>query len=320
MLKKIAILDDYQSQSLSLADWSVLDPYALVHVFTTAARDPTQLVEWLKDFDVVVAMRERSAFGADVLEQLPKLSLLVSTGQRNRAIDSRACERLKIAVSAAYGPKNSSASTGEMAWSLILSMVKRIAASHQALRQGHWQPQLSGSLKGHRLGLVGLGTIGQQMAQIAKAFQMDVVAWSPNMTPERALAHGVQAVSKSVLFQTSDVVSLHMVLSHSTRDLVGETELQQMKKSAYLVNTSRAGLVHEEALLQALMSERIAGAGLDVFWQEPLPRDHPLLGLNNVVLTPHLGYASEEGIASYHQAVVERILQWFKTGEVVALQ
>lgn len=320
MLKKIAILDDYQSLALSLADWSVLAPYATVQVFNTPAQSPSQLVEWLKDFDVVTAMRERTAFGAGILEQLPKLKLLVSTGQRNRSIDIQACERLKIAVSAAYGPKNSSASTGEMAWSLILSLVKRIAPSHQALKRGHWQPMLSGSLKGHRLGLVGLGTIGQQMSRIAKAFDMEVVVWSPHMTAERASAHGVQAVSKRELFESSDIVSLHMVLSESTRDLVGAVELEQMKKTAYVVNTSRAGLINEASLLEALQQRTIAGAGLDVFWQEPLPHDHPLLSLDNVVLTPHLGYASEEGIESYHQAVVQRILRWFETGEVVPLK
>jgi phosphoglycerate dehydrogenase-like enzyme len=320
MLKKIAILDDYQSLALSLADWSVLAPYATVEVFTTAAKDQAQLIERLKDVDVVSAMRERTAFGADVLEQLPKLKLLVSTGQRNRSIDLRACERLKIDVSAAYGPKNSSASTGEMAWALILSLVKKIEHSHQALREGHWQPKLSGSLKGHRLGLVGLGTIGQQMAKIAKAFDMEVLVWSPNMTPERASIHGVQAVSKQVLFESSDIVSVHMVLSDSTRDLVGATELHHMKPTVYVVNTSRAGLINESALLEALRVGRIAGAGLDVFWQEPLALDHPLLGLDNVVLTPHLGYASEEGIESYHQAVVQRILRWFETGEVIPLK
>ena len=320
MLKKIAILDDYQSLALSLADWSVLAPYATVQVFTTAAKNQAQLIERLKEVDVVTAMRERTAFGSDVLEQLPKLKLLVSTGQRNRSIDLRACERLKIDVSAAYGPKNSSASTGEMTWALILSLVKRIARSHQALKEGHWQPQLSGSLKGHRLGLVGLGTIGQQMAKIAKAFDMEVLVWSPNMTPERASVHGVQAVSKQVLFESADIVSVHMVLSDSTRDLVGATELNQMKPTAYVVNTSRAGLINESTLLEALRVGRIAGAGLDVFWQEPLPLDHPLLGLDNVVLTPHLGYASEEGIESYHQAVVQSILRWFETGEVVPLK
>ena len=319
MLKRIAILDDYQGLALTLADWSALGDAVSLQVFNEPASSEAALVERLQDFDVIVAMRERTAFPATVIERLPRLQLLASTGLRNAAIDLEACRRHGVTVCGARGARNGLAATAETAWTLILALHKRLVLSHSALCAGHWQPQLAQALEGKVLGIAGLGHIGQRMARMGQAFGMDVIAWSPNLTEERAAKVGVRKVEKIDLFETANVVSLHLVLSPTTASVVSRVELAAMQTGAFLVNTARAGLVDEDALVDALRMHRIGGAGLDVFWQEPLPITHPLLALDNVVLTPHLGYATDENMAAFYGGVIDNIRAWLEGREPVPL-
>lgn len=306
----IAVLDDHQGLAPGLADWGRLPGQPEVRFFTHSARDEDELVRWLLDFDVVVAMRERTAFPASVIERLPRLRLLATTGLRNAAIDLAACRQRGITVTGARGGRSGRTSTAETAWALLLALTKQVLSSHQALCQGHWQPRLAGALSGRVLGLAGLGNIGRHMARIGQAFGMEVIAWSPHLTPERAALDGVRAVDCDTLFKEADVLSLHLVLGSSTAGLVSAQRLATMKPDALLINTARAGLVDEAALLDALTQRRIAGAGLDVFWQEPVPRDHPLCQLDNVVLTPHLGYVTHDNLAAFYTGVVDNIRAW----------
>jgi phosphoglycerate dehydrogenase-like enzyme len=303
---KIAILDDYQRVARGLADWSRLPAGSELTVFDRPLAEEERVAA-LQPFEVLVIMRERTPFPAALLEQLPHLRLLVTTGGRNAAIDLEACRARGITVS---GTGNVGAPTAELAWGLILALVKRIPVEERALRAGAWQTGLTEGLAGKRLGVVGLGKLGTQVARVGQAFGMEVVAWSQNLTAERAAEVGVRRVEKQELFATSDVVSLHLVLGERTRGAVGAAELNAMKPTAWFVNTSRAGLVDEPALLAVLREQRIAGAGLDVFPIEPLPAHHPLLTLPNVVLTPHLGYVTREIYAVFYRDVLEDILAW----------
>ena len=310
MRKRIAVLDDYQGQALKLADWGVLGADVEVEVFTDTPASPAALIARLQPFEVIVAMRERTRFGRALLEALPRLELIASTGLRNAAIDQAACAERGIVLCGARGSRSGLAGTAETAWAHVLALRKHLLASHAAMQAGHWQPQLAQALMGHTLGLVGLGNIGQHMARIGQAFGMEVIAWSPNLTPDRAEAAGVRCVSKQALLESADVLSLHLVLAPATVNVLDAADLALMKPSAILVNTARAELVNEQALLQALQSGRLAGAGLDVFWQEPLPASHPLLALDNVVLTPHLGYATEDNMAAFYRNVIANIQAW----------
>ncbi|MCY1014575.1 D-2-hydroxyacid dehydrogenase family protein [Pyxidicoccus sp. MSG2] len=303
----IAILDDYQGVALGLADWARLPAGSGLHVFERHLADPEALVAALQPFDVIVLMRERTPFPAALLERLPKLRLLVTTGGRNAAIDLEACRARGIPV---CGTGNVGAPTAELAWGLILALVKRIPTEDRALRAGTWQTGLTEGLAGKRLGLLGLGKLGGQMARVGAAFGMEVVAWSQNLTDARAAEVGARRVEKQELFSTADVVSLHLVLGERTRGVVGATELGAMKRTAWFINTARAGLVDDAALLSVLGQQRIAGAGLDVFSVEPLPAGHPLLALSNVVLTPHLGYVTRENYAVFYRDALEDILAW----------
>ena len=319
MLKRIAVLDDYQGLALTLADWSVLGDAVSVQTFKDPASSEAALIQRLQDFEVVVAMRERTAFPATVIERLPRLKLLASTGLRNAAIDLDACRRHGVTVCGARGARNGLAATAETAWTLILALHKRLVLSHTALCTGHWQPQLAQALEGKVLGIAGLGHIGKRMARIGQAFGMDVIAWSPNLTEERAAQVGVRKVEKAELFETSSVVSLHLVLSPTTASVVSRVELAAMQEGAFLVNTARAGLVDEDALIDALRMRRIGGAGLDVFWQEPLSPTHPLCGFENVVLTPHLGYATAENLSAFYGGVIENIRAWLDGKKLIPL-
>ncbi|NMO14288.1 D-2-hydroxyacid dehydrogenase family protein [Pyxidicoccus fallax] len=303
----IAILDDYQRVARGLADWARLPAGSGLHIFDRYLATVEERAAALQPFDVLVLMRERTPFPAALIERLPNLRLLVTTGGRNAAIDLEACRARGITV---CGTGNVGAPTAELAWGLILALVKRIPVEDRALRAGAWQTGLTEGLAGKRLGLVGLGKLGSQMARVGQAFGMEVVAWSQNLTDARAAEAGVRRVEKRELFATSDVVSLHLVLGERTRGVVGTEELGAMKPTAWFINTARAGLVDEPALLAALREQRIAGAGLDVYSEEPLPAGHPLLALPNVVLTPHLGYVTRENYAVFYRDALEDILAW----------
>jgi len=303
----VAILDDYQNVARDLADWSRLPAGCAVTVFDRPLGDPDAVAAALAPFDVLVIMRERTPFPAALIERLPNLKLLVTTGTRNLSIDLAACKARGIPV---CGTGMVGTPTAELTWGLILALAKRIPAEERALRGGRWQTGLTDSLAGRRLGLVGLGKLGMQVAKVGQAFGMQVAAWSPNLTDERAAAAGVTRLDKQDLFATSDVVSVHLVLGERTRGVVGAAEFTAMKPTAFFVNTARAGLVDEAALMEALRHGHIAGAGIDVFPIEPLPADSPWLDLPNTVLTPHLGYVTRENYAVFYRDALEDILAW----------
>jgi phosphoglycerate dehydrogenase-like enzyme len=300
-MTKIAVLDDYQDRAVEFADWNRLG--AEVVFFHDHLSGPA-LISAVRGFDVVVGTRERTPFPRPVLESLPELRLLITTGMNNASFDLDAARELGITV---CGTGGGGGSATELTWALLLAAVKHIPEQDRALRDGQWQTQLTGDLAGRRLGLLGLGRLGQAMVPIAAAFGMSVSAWSQNLTAERATEAGVEfAPSLEALLGASDIVSIHLKLSDRTRGLLGATELAQLKPGALLVNTSRGPIVDEPALIDALRSERIAAA-LDVYDTEPLPADHPLTTLDNVVLSPHLGYASESSFRAQYPQVVEDI-------------
>jgi phosphoglycerate dehydrogenase-like enzyme len=310
---RIAILDDYQYVALDFADWDSLD--AEVQVFHEPFADEDALVRGLAGFDVVVAMRERTAFPADVLSRLTDLRLLVTTGARNRSIDLPAARKLGVPVcSTGY----TSSPTAELTWALILAAVRNIVPENRSVRAGGWQTGVGGDLSGRTLGLLGLGRLGARVAAVAHAFGMETIAWSQNLTRERAAEHGVTAVTKDELLARSDILSVHLVLSDRTRRLVGPAELAAMKPTALLVNTSRGPIVDEQALLAALRERRIGGAALDVFDQEPLAERHPLRSLDNVLITPHVGYVTRDSYEVFFRDAVEDIAAW-AAGEPVRL-
>lgn len=304
---RIAVLDDYQQIARSLADWRRLGASAEV-VFFHEPIASSSLVATLRDFDALVVMRERTAFPRAVLSKLDRLRLLVTTGMRNAAVDVTYLQGKGVVVSGTNGssapPLPGVPSPVEVAFALMLATAKRVVLEDHALREGHWQLGLPGRLGGATLGLAGLGRLGSAMVAPARAFGMEVIAWSEHLDVARAEELGVEPVSKAALCRRSDVVSIHLVLSDRTRGLFGAAELAAMKPSAVLVNTSRGPIVEEDALVEALRRKVIAAAGLDVYDTEPLPADHPLLGLDNVVLLPHVGYVSEPDLAvMYHEAV-----------------
>jgi phosphoglycerate dehydrogenase-like enzyme len=303
---RVAVLDDYQGVALSFADWDRLD--AEVEVFDDHLAGDDEVVERLAPFDVVVAMRERTPFPRARIERLDNLRLLVTTGARNASIDLEAARDRGVTV---CGTGYAAQSTTELAWALILAVTRRICAEDARLRAGGWQHTIGPELAGRTLGLVGLGRLGARMARIAQAFEMETIAWSQNLTPERAAdVGGVEAVAREQLFRRADVISVHLVLSERSRGLVGAAELALMKPTAYLVNTSRGPIVDEAALLEALRAGRIAGAGLDVYDVEPLPPAHPLRFTPNTVLTPHIGYVTTGTYEVFYRDAVEDIAAW----------
>ncbi|TNC27022.1 D-2-hydroxyacid dehydrogenase family protein [Amycolatopsis alkalitolerans] len=308
---KIAILDDYQNVALDFADWKPLG--AEIEVFTSHIADPDDLVARLAGAEVVVAMRERTRFPADLLARLTDLKLLVSTGQRNAAIDLKAAEEHGILV---CGTGYLSHPTAEHTWALILGAMRHLDVELPAMRAGGWQSTVGIPLHGRTLGLLGLGRLGSRVAKVGQAFGMDTIAWSQNLTAERAAEHGVTAVGKEELFERSDILSVHLVLSRRTRGLVGAAELALMKPDALLVNTSRGPIVDEDALLDVLRRKAIGGAALDVFEVEPLPEAHPLRALGNALLTPHLGYVTKDVYEVFFRDAVEDIAA-YRAGEPV---
>ncbi len=302
---RVAVLDDYQRAAAVMADWSSLPRGTDVEFFHDHVADVDDLAARLAPFDVVVAMRERTAFGRDLLERLPGLRLLVTTGPFNAAIDVRAAATRGVLV---CGTGGTIAPTAELTWGLILAALRHIPTEDAAIRAGAWQRTVGSSVRGRTLAVLGLGRLGALVARVGDAFGMDVIAWSQNLTDERcAQVRGVTRVDKDELFARADVLSIHLVLSDRTRGLVGARELAMMRPSALLVNTSRGPIVDERALIDALRDGTIATAALDVFDEEPLPPDHPLRTMVNVVLTPHLGYVTDDTYRIFYGDAVEDI-------------
>ena len=303
-MTRLAILDDYQNVALQMADWQSLGSAVAIEVFHDTLSDQDALVERLRDFEIIVAMRERTPFRAPLLERLGNLKLLVTTGMRNASIDLKAAVERRILV---CGTDVVPTSTVELTWGLILDVARHISREDQGMRSGRWQTTVGTGLEGRVLALLGLGNLGGRVAAIGNAFQMKVIAWSPNLTAERAASLGVERVEKQELFRRADYLSIHVVLSSRSRNLVDAPELAAMKPTACLINTSRGPIVNEQALIAALESRKIAGAALDVYDQEPLPADHGLRRLDNVVLTPHLGYVTVENFNQMYGQAVEDI-------------
>jgi phosphoglycerate dehydrogenase-like enzyme len=306
----VAVLDDYQGVALKVADWSVLPSACRVQVFRDHLSDREALVERLRAFEVVTCMRERTPFPRDLLERLPGLRLLVTTGMRNAAIDLEAATDLGIMVCGTAGGPDSP--PAELTWGLILALVRHIPHEDAAVRDGHWGITLGMSLEGKVLGVLGLGRLGGKVATVGVAFGMSVIAWSQNLTAERAAQYGATLVTRDELFARSDIVTVHVQLSARTRGLVGARELRLMKSTAYLINTARGPIVDEAALVQALQAGTIAGAGLDVFDQEPLPPDHPFMSLDNTLLVPHVGYVTEEQYRVRYKETVENVAAYLR--------
>jgi phosphoglycerate dehydrogenase-like enzyme len=306
MAYRCAILDDYQNVALKLADWSKITKDVDNKVFTEAVRrSDTDTINDCKDFDIVVMMRERTRFPRAVIEALPKLKLLITTGAYNASIDMKACQERGIVV---CGTGTFGNPTTGITFGLILELTRRIGWEHARMKSGVlWQNTLGMDIEGKTLGVLGLGKLGARAAGVAKAFGMKVIAWSQNLTPERCKGVGVEYASKDDLFRNADIVTIHLVLSDRTRNLVSARELGLMKKTAYVVNTSRGPIIEEKALLDALNKKQIAGAGLDVFDVEPLPLDHPYRKMDNVVITPHLGYVSQQNYDRYYPDIVDDI-------------
>ena len=305
---RVAILDDYQGVALHSADWSDVEARADIEVFSDHLDDEARLADRLRHFEAIVLMRERTPVPASLLARLPKLRLLVTTGMGNAAIDLAAATEAGVTV---CGTRGLNYPTAELTWGLILALARRIPAEDAAIRAGHWQTTLGEGLQGKTLGVIGLGRLGSQVAHVGRAFGMDVVAWSRSLTAARAAEAGAGlSPSKEALLERADVVSIHVVLNDGSRGLLGGAELARMKPSAYLVNTSRGPIVEEAALIEALRTRTIAGAGLDVFDREPLPADHPLLDLDNAVLTPHLGYVTKETYEVFYGDAVEDVVAY----------
>ena len=304
---RIAVLDDYQNVALSLADWSVLGARATVAIFNDHLADSDAVVKRLQPFDIVCLMRERTPMTRAIIERLPKLRMIASTGSRNASIDLKAAEERDVQV---VHTGYTSAPTIELTWALILASARNLVAENASLRSGGWQHSVGDDMAGRTLGLLGLGNVGAAVARIGNAFGMKVIAWSQNLTTERAVEAGATLVSKDELFQEADVVSIHLVLSGRTRGLVGAAELALMKPTARLINTSRGPIVVEADLVAALKDKKIAGAAIDVFDQEPLPLDHPLRVLPNLLATPHIGYVSRSLYERFYRDTVVNIARW----------
>ncbi|MFC6065706.1 D-2-hydroxyacid dehydrogenase family protein [Streptomyces ochraceiscleroticus] len=306
MKLRCAVLDDYQGVALSMADWSAVAGDVDVRVVREYIGDHERLAEAVGDCEILVVMRERTPFPEELFAQLPRLRLLITSGMRNAAIDLEAAARHGVTV---CGTASNSEPPVELTWALLLGLARGLVPENTALREGGpWQSTVGADLYGQRLGLLGLGKTGARVAAVGQAFGMDVVAWSRNLTDERAGAAGVRRLhTKEELLESSDFVSVHLVLGESTRGLLGAAELRRMRPTAYLVNTSRAAIVDQDALAEALRGGWIAGAGVDVFDEEPLPAGHPYRSLPNLLATPHLGYVTRRNYEGYFQQAVEDI-------------
>jgi len=310
MQVKIAVLDDYQGAALKMADWSAVANRARVEVFNDHLSDPDAVIKRLLPYDIVCVMRERTPLRRRIIEQLPNLKLIASTGPRNASIDleAAAAHGIDVVHTGYFGSP-----TVELTWALILAGARHITAEAAAVRNGGWQHRIGDDLSGQTLGIIGLGNLGAKVAKVALAFGMNVIAWSQNLTAEKAATAGATLVSKEELLRQSDFVSIHLVLSERTRGLIGTRELSLMKPTARLVNTSRGPIVVEADLIQALNTGRIAGAAIDVYDTEPLPADHPYRNMANLLATPHIGYVSRGLYERFYRDTVSNITAWLDT-------
>ena len=306
-MTKLAVLDDYQGAALDSADWSEVQARAEVTVFHDHLDDANALIERLLQFDAICVMRERTPFTAEILQRLPNLKFIGSNAALNASIDLAAARTRGIIVSATGGRGNGAP---ELTWALILAATRHIPAEVGAFRSGGWQTGVGNDLEGTTLGIMGLGKIGTRVAAVGRAFGMKIIVWSENLTADQALAVGATLVDKPTLLKESDWLTLHLVLSERSKGIIGAEELALMKPTAWLVNTSRGSLVDEAALVNALTERTIAGAALDVFDVEPLPRDHPLRRLDNVVATPHVGFVTKDTYRIFYGETVENLMAW----------
>ncbi|HWD60669.1 MAG TPA: D-2-hydroxyacid dehydrogenase family protein [Stellaceae bacterium] len=306
---RVSILDDYQGVALDMADWSPLRERGIeIAVERFPFADEADVVRSLADSEIVCAMRERTVFPKHIVDKLPKLKLLITTGMRNASFDMEALKARGVTVCGTGGPGGGNEDTAELAWGLILGAMRRIAEDHAFMRQGGWQTRVGHRVAGKTIGLLGLGRLGSAVARVGLAFDMKAIAWSQNLTAEAAAAKGVERVEKDELFRRSDILSVHLVLSARSRGLVGVREIGLMKKSALLVNTSRGPIVDTDAMIAALKEGRLAYAGVDVYDKEPLAIDHPLRSCPNVIMTPHIGYVTDENYRSSYPQIVENIV------------
>jgi phosphoglycerate dehydrogenase-like enzyme len=306
---RLSILDDYQGVALDMADWAPVRARGIeIAVERFPFADADDVVRSLADSEVVAAMRERTPFPRSIVERLPKLKLLITTGMRNASFDMAALRDRGVTVCGTGGPGGGNEDTAELAWGLILGAARRIAEDHAFMRHGGWQTRIGHRVAGKTLGLLGLGRLGGAVARVGLAFGMKAIAWSQNLIAEKAAEQGVERVEKDELFRRSDILSVHLVLSDRSRGLVGAREIGLMKPTSILVNTSRGPICDTAAVIEALKGGRLAYAGFDVYDQEPLPLNHPLRTAPNVILTPHIGYVTEENYRSSYPQIVENVL------------
>ncbi|MEZ5820741.1 MAG: D-2-hydroxyacid dehydrogenase family protein [Bradyrhizobium sp.] len=310
---RCAILDDYLKLALDSADWSKIKDRVDITVFEKPFGSESEAATALKDFEIILAMRERTAFPRTMFAALPNLKLLITSGMRNAAIDMEAAKAHNVVL---CGTAFSRDPTAPLTMGLILELTRNIGRESARMHAGiPWQGLLGYEIEGRTLGVIGLGKLGTKVARLGQAFGMNVIAWSPNLTPEKCREAGVGYASKEELLSTADVVTIHVVLGPRSRGLIGAADLARMKPTAYLVNTARGPIVDETALLEALQQKKIAGAGIDVFSVEPLPVDHPFRKLDNMVITPHLGYSTVENLGDHYNQMAACIEAWIRTGE-----
>jgi phosphoglycerate dehydrogenase-like enzyme len=314
---RLSILDDYQGVVLGMADWSPLEGRVEIVVERKPFADEDEAVRVLAGSEIIAAMRERTPFLRSLVERLPNLKLLNTTGMRNASFDLAALRERGVVV---CGTQGGGLDTAELTWGLILGAARRIAEDHHSMREGLWQTRIGNRLEGKTLGVLGLGRLGSAVARVGLAFDMEVIAWSPNLTRERAAAVGVERVDKEALLRRSDVLSVHMVLSPRSRGLIGRNDIALMKETAILVNTSRGPIVDAYAVIEALEAGRLGYAAFDVYDREPLPADHPLRRTPNVLLTPHIGYVTEENYRSSYPQIVENIVAFLAGHPVRVIQ
>jgi phosphoglycerate dehydrogenase-like enzyme len=312
MTLRLAILDDYAHVALEMADWSAIAKRCRIDVIDRALAVPDEAAEVLAPYHVLCHLRERTAMPRALIERLPRLQFMTITGKAHRTLDLVAARERGIVVSHSASRVGSGQGQGtpELTLGLMLALARKIACEDQRMRAGHWQSTVGTTLFGKTLGIVGLGAVGRRVAELGRAFGMEVLAWSPNLAAETAAAAGARLVPKIELMAASDYVSLHLVLGDRSRGIIGVAEIAAMKPTAFIVNTARGPLVNEAALMSALRERRIAGAGLDVYWAEPLAADHPVRGLDNVVITPHLGYVVEESLRGFYEDSVDNVAAW----------